>query len=261
MPPEIKESQTQLENAKAEERQKAAKIIRACRQAGLGDDLAETIIDEGHSYARALEIIQEKWAERDEKQPAPQAPAMPAVEITRDEVETKREAIADAIIHRQDPTHKVTDASKDFLHLSAMEVCRQLVDDAGFETRGRSKHEIIKRAFHSTSDFSNILENVASKRLQMGYESVPQVWREFMSETVLRDFKQTSITHLDEAPALQILGEGAEIKYGTMGDSKEVYQLATYAKGLSVTRQTIINDDLGALSKVSDKLWESSCSP
>jgi HK97 family phage prohead protease len=250
MPPEIKESQTQLENAKAEERQKAAKIIRACRQAELGDDLAEKIIDEGHSYSRALEIIQEKWAEKDQKAPAPETPTIDSVEITRDEKDTRREAMADAIIHRHDPKHKVTDASKEFMHMNALDICREISADAGFRTKGISPNEIIKRAFHSTGDFTAVLENVASKRLEMGYESVPQVWRRFMSETTLRDFKLTSIAHLDEAPNLELIGEGAEIKYGTMGDSKEVYQLGTYAKGLSVTRQTIINDDLGAFAKV-----------
>lgn len=243
-------TQTEMDRAIAEEREKAAKIIRACRQAGLGDELAEEIIDGGHSYARALEIVQEKWAEKSTAAPAPQPAAIESVSITRDEVETRREAIADAIIHRADPSHKVNESSRDFLHLSAMEICKEVVAKTGFDVRGRSKVDIIQRAFHATSDFANILENVASKRLQKGYESVPQVWREFMSETTLRDFKQTSIAHLGEAPALQELPEGGEITYGTMGDSKEVYQLATYARGMSVTRQTIINDDLGAFSKL-----------
>lgn len=250
---EKKDTQTQLDKVRAEEREKSAKIIRACRQAGLGDDLAEEIIDGGHSYSRALEIIQEKWAEKDQKDPSPEPAKIDSVEITRDEVETKRQAISDAIIHRHDPKFKLeNDKSKDYMHLSAFEVAKEIVSENGYNVKGVSKQEIIKRAFHSTSDFTNILENVASKRLQMGYESVPQVWREFMREGTLRDFKQTSIAHLDEAPALQELGEGAEIKYGTMGDSKEVYQLATYAKGVSVTRQTIINDDLGAFIKVNE---------
>jgi len=250
--PQAKEenTKTELENAKAQERQKAAKIIRACRQAGLGDDLAEEIIDQGHSYAKSLEIIQEKWAEKDTKAPQPDKATVESVEVTKDQTDKKRGLITDAIIHRQDPKHEGDIQGNQYLHLSAMEICKELVADAGFDVRGVSKHEIIKRAFHSTSDFTNILENVASKRLQRGYESVPQVWRSFMSETTLRDFKQTSIAHLDEAPALEQLGEGAEVKYGTMGDSKEVYQLATYAKGISVTRQNIINDDLGALGKV-----------
>lgn len=252
MPPvkEKETTQTELQKKLEEERQKAAKIIRACRQAGLGDEKAEEIIAEGHSYAKALEIIQEEWAKKDNTKAQPETTVTPEVEVTRDEIETKRNLITDAIIYRQDPSHEGDLQGNQYLHLSAMEIAKGLVEDAGHNVKGVSKHEIIKRAFHSTSDFTNILENVASKRLQKGYESVPQVWREFMSETTLRDFKQTSIAHLEEAPALQQLGEGAEIKYGTMGDSKEVYQLATYAKGLQVTRQTIINDDLGAFGKI-----------
>lgn len=249
---ENKETQTQLDKVRAEEREKSAKIIRACRQAGLTDELAEEIIDGGHSYARALEIVQEKWAEKDTKAPAPEAAPSGSVEITRDEKDVQNEAMADAIIHRFDPKHKIeNEKSNDFKNMTAFDICKEVCENNGFQTRGRNRQEIIKRAFHSTADFTNILENVASKRLQMGYESVPQVWRRFMSETTLRDFKQTSIAHLDEAPSLALLGEGAEIKYGTMGDSKEVYSLATYAKGISVTRQTIINDDLGAFMKVS----------
>lgn len=246
-----KETQTQIDRAVAEEREKNTKILRACRQAGLSDEVAEEIMDGGHDYARSLEIIQEKWASKEKTTPDPEPAQIDSVEVTRDEVETRNAAIADAIIHRQDPTHKMeNDKSKEFMHMSAIELAKEVVELNGGIVRGRSKHDIIKRAFHSTSDFTNILENVASKRLQRGYESVPQVWREFMSETTLRDFRQTSIVHLDEAPSLQELPEGGEIKFGTMGDSKEVYQLATYARGVSVTRETIINDDLGAFSKL-----------
>lgn len=247
-----KETQTEIDRQVAEAREKAAKIIRACRQANLGDELAEEIIAKGHSYEKALEIIQEKWADKDTGEPAPEPSTTGNVEITRDEWDTKREAITDAMIHRFDPSHEVNESSRDFMHLSAFEVVKEIVAQRGFDVRGVSKHDIIKRAFHSTGDFTNILENIASKRLQRAYESVPQVWRQFMRETTLRDFKQTSIAHLEEAPALLEIGEGAEVKYGTMGDSKEVYQLATYARGVSVTRQTIINDDLGAFMKVND---------
>lgn len=255
MPPvenQTEVTQTELDKARAEEREKSAKIIRACRQAGLDDKFAEEVIDGGHSYARSLELIQEKWAEKDTKTPQPEAAVVDGLEITTDEREKEREAIADAVVFRQDPNGVKEDKIKGNPHLglTAIEICRHVVEKAGISTRGMGRNEIIKRAFHSTSDFTNILENVASKRLEKGYESIPQVWREFMMEETLKDFKQTSIVHLDEAPALEALTEGGEIKYGTMGDSKEVWQLATYAKGISVTRETIINDDLNAFAKL-----------
>jgi HK97 family phage prohead protease len=249
--PDIKETKTSVTDAdkiRKEERQKAAKLIRATRQAGLDDSFAEDLIDKGYSYERCLEMIQEKWAEKD-KDPSPEQ-TKTDVEITVDERDTVREGITEAVLHRAAPAeYEITDKSRQFAHRSALEIAREVVERNGTRTNGMSVNEICKRAFHATSDFPAILENVASKRLQKAYESVPQVFKEFASEATLRDFKQTSIAHLDEAPALELLGEGAEIKYGTVGDSKEVYQLATYAKALSVTRQTIINDDLNAFAK------------
>jgi len=44
--------------------------------------------------------------------------------------------------------------------------------------------------------------------------------------------------------------EGGEFKYGKLGDDKEVYALATYGRIVSLTRQSIINDDLQALSRM-----------
>jgi hypothetical protein len=157
MPQEIKESKTQLENAKLRRDKKQQRSLELADKLSLGDDLAEKIIDEGHSYSRALEIIQEKWAERDQKHQPSETPSYDsAVEITRDdEVETRREAMADAIIHRHDPKHKVTDASKEFMHMNAMDICQTIGQQMQvLETKGRSKHEIIKRAFHSTGDFT-----------------------------------------------------------------------------------------------------------
>lgn len=53
-----------------------------------------------------------------------------------------------------------------------------------------------------------------------------------------------SVPNLDEIPA------GAEYKYGTVGDRGETIQLATYGKLISMNRQTIINDDLQAFTRI-----------
>jgi phage major head subunit gpT-like protein len=44
--------------------------------------------------------------------------------------------------------------------------------------------------------------------------------------------------------------DGGEYSYATVGERGEKVQLATYGKMFSITRQTIINDDLDAFSKI-----------
>lgn len=235
-----------------EEREKNAKIVRACRQAKLPDKYAEELVQSGKSLENCLMEIQEKWAESDKETPI-RSVSKTDVEVGEDnEVESRRAAIAEAILHRAAPQdHKMTDRAYKFSGLTAMEIVRKLLEINGVRVFGKSQDELIHRAFHSTSDFAAVLENVAGKRLQKAYESVPQIFKLFAEETTLRDFKASSVVHLGEAPALEELGDGGEITLGTMGDSKEVWQLATYAKGIAITRNTLINDDLGAFVKLS----------
>lgn len=239
------------EQIRAEERARNAKIIRAVRQAKLPATFAETLIASGKTYETCLEEIQAKWAEQDATAVRGSGSAT-TVEVTGefDEVSNRVQGAAEAILYRTAPAeHKLTERARPFAGRSAMDLARHILELNGIRTAGMGPNDIIHRAFHSTSDFTNILSDVAQKRLQKAYESVPQIFKKFATETTLPDFKNMNVVSLGEAAALELLPEGAEIKMGTIADSKEAYKLATYAKGLPVTRQAMLNDDLGAFSK------------
>ncbi|MCB5412353.1 Mu-like prophage major head subunit gpT family protein [Pseudogemmobacter faecipullorum] len=51
-------------------------------------------------------------------------------------------------------------------------------------------------------------------------------------------------------PMLKPVGEGGEIKWGKFGESGEQALISSYAVGLTISRQMIINDDLGAIDEV-----------
>jgi hypothetical protein len=55
-----------------------------------------------------------------------------------------------------------------------------------------------------------------------------------------------SRSRLSEAPSFLAVPDGAAITIATMSDSKEQYALGTFGRGVSFTRQMLINDDLGA---------------
>ena len=58
---------------------------------------------------------------------------------------------------------------------------------------------------------------------------------------------------LGQAPKLEKVLEGGEVKRGTMAEMKEQYSLATYAKIFGLSRQAMINDDLGAFGELAIK--------
>jgi hypothetical protein len=104
---------------------------------------------------------------------------------------------------------------------------------------------------HSTSDFPHILSNVINKRLRDVYlENEPSYMLWARRAPNAPDFKNIDVIQLSAMPDLQPLGESGEVKYGKITDGKESYFVTTVARGLAVTRQTMINDDLRALDRI-----------
>lgn len=166
-------------------------------------------------------------------------------------LQARMKGMEEIILHRANPGQvKINEGSRDFVGMSLLELARGLLEAGGNSTRGMSKMELVTRAFHSTSDFPNLLANVANKTLRKGYDESPRTFVPWAKQATLPDFKQVSRTILGEAPNLSQVLEDGEIKRGTIGDGAEKYQLATYAKILGISRQVIINDDLSAFTQI-----------
>jgi phage major head subunit gpT-like protein len=235
--------------AAAAERKRTSEIVELCRKAKLGDEVAQKMIDDGVSIDDARKAAIDELAKRDQE-----SATRSHVTVTsggQDEVETRREGVAEALLHRADPSkNKLGEKGRDYRGMSLLEIARELVAARGVRVKGLSKMEIAERGLHSTSDFPYILANVANKSLRAAYESAPQTFRPIVRQTFASDFKQIQRTQLGDAPQLVKVLEGGEITKGTVGESKEVYSLATYARQVAITRQTIINDDMDAFTRL-----------
>lgn len=131
------------------------------------------------------------------------------------------------------------------------ELARASLVERGVSVSGMDRKTVVGLAFtHSTSDFGNILQDVAHKSMLKGHEEAGEVFQQFTSTGVLTDFRASKRVDLTTFPNLDKVGEGSEYKYGKVGDRGEEIILATYGKLFSITRQAIINDDLSALTRV-----------
>ena len=106
----------------------------------------------------------------------------------------------------------------------------------------------------STISVPNILSNVANKFLFIGFKAVEDTWRQISVVKTLNDFKQTTTVGLTGDLTYDQLGKDGEIKHGTLGEIVYHNQAATYGRMLGITRQDIINDDLGALTLTPSRL-------
>lgn len=143
------------------------------------------------------------------------------------------------------------DSQNQFRGYTLSEMARASLESVGFKVVGMGKMEMIAAAFtHSTSDFTNLLANIANKSMLKGVEEAGETFQLITSKGVLNDFKPTKRVDLNVFPSLDKVAEGAEYKYASIGDRGETIVLATYGKLFSITRQAIINDDLEAFTKV-----------
>jgi hypothetical protein len=115
----------------------------------------------------------------------------------------------------------------------------------------------IEAAF-STVDIGGILSNVANKFLLDGFFSVERTWRNVCAVRNVSDFKTVTSYRLIGKDQYELVAPGGEIKHGTLGNETYSNRADTYGLMLSIDRRDVINDDLGAITTVPQKLGRGS---
>jgi hypothetical protein len=110
----------------------------------------------------------------------------------------------------------------------------------------------------STVDIGGILSNVANKFLLDGFFSVERTWRNVCAVRNVSDFKTVTSYRLIGKDQYELVAPGGEIKHGTLGNETYSNRADTYGLMLSIDRRDVINDDLGAITTVPQKLGRGS---
>lgn len=241
------------DQVRAEERERITAITGLVEQFKLDRSLADDLVKRNVSIADAREVILDKLAERDARGTGHSQLSMPAGGL--DATVTRREAIAEAVLHRAQPqSFQMTDRAREYRGMRLIDVARDCLETAGVRTRGMTPNEIAYQAtraagMQGTSDFPLILAAVAGKRLRQAYAMTPRTFQQWARGTTATDFKPMYPTQIGSFPALKAVMEGAEFSYGSIAEGRESYQLATYGRIVALTRQAIINDDLRAFDR------------
>ena len=141
--------------------------------------------------------------------------------------------------------------------MTLRELARASLVDRGVSVSGQNAMSMVGLAFtHSSSDFGQILIDVAHKSLLKGWETAAENFEQFTSRGTLTDFRAAKRVGLGDFGYLPQVGEGEEYTYGTIGDEGASVALATYGKLFNITRQAILNDDMHLLTKIPEKMGQ-----
>lgn len=264
---EKRAAEEKLRRESAEEERKRSLTIRTmARKVGLNDEtVVEDLIARGVSVSDASAALIDAVAERQNKdQPNTRSSQPTDVNGGQDVtvLNAKRSAMQNALLHRCDATVKLEDAGREFRGMRLVDMAREFVEMAGGNARGMTPQELARAALgcdrqavraagmHSTSDFPLLLGSTVNRTLRDAYANAPQTWRPLGRQTTVPDFRAVTRAALGDISALEAVKEHGEYKYGTLSEDGAPIKVAKFGKIIALTWETIVNDDLGALTRI-----------
>ena len=234
-----------ISQAREAEMQRATEIVSMCRDF---DEDSTSYIKEGKSVDEVRSIILNKIkAERT-------ALAAGNVQITGEaEADKIRAAAVDGLLLRANMISEkdANESANSFRSMSMRDLAVECLSRNGVSNAHRlTDDELFRRAVSPDSQFVSIIDNTVKKSMATAYKAAEPTFDKWCGVGSNSDFKETARYQLSEAGELLPLTQTGEIKFDEMKDSKATTKVLTYARGFGFTRQALINDDLGVLTKI-----------
>ena len=190
-----------------------------------------------------------------------------AVQIVRDETETRAAHLTDAFTFRlggadalrdeQGAVRQISAEARAFTDFTFAEMAATALGERRMPRTGRDREEVIRRAMHTTSDFPVIFESSINRVLARRYEQQKPTYREISVQRRFKDFRPHDQIRVGDFPMLKKVGQSGEIEFGSFGESKETVAVAPYAIQFAISRHMLVNDNIGAIDEVLSSYGES----
>jgi hypothetical protein len=112
----------------------------------------------------------------------------------------------------------------------------------------------ILAAAWATHSIGGILSSTVNKFLLAGFNGVESSWRSLSAVRSVNDFKTLTSYRLNGGFKFEKVANGGELKNASASDESRTISADTYGIMTSVTRTDLINDDLGALTAVPQRI-------
>ncbi len=235
--------ETQTRTAVELERKRIDDIMTACRTFGVD---AEEFIRSGISVEEANKKILQKLAEERKAS---------NVTVQMDESDKFRAAAIDGLAMRCGlAVEKPAAGADDFRGKRMLSLAAECLERGGMSNaRDLDENSLVREALTGTGQFAGILSNVANKSMAQSYQTAPTTFQIWTGRGSNSDFKNATRYRLSEAEELVKMTENGEFTNAEITEASVTTSVATYGRSFSITRQALINDDLGALSTIPAK--------
>ena len=237
-------TQADLQKAMEQERKRTSEITAMFRDFDV--EGADEAIVLGKSVEEAREMVMDQLRARNK-----------GVSVTMGEAESDkfRAAAQDAVLMAAGiPVAEPAPGANELRGYSMIEMAREsLRRECDTKANFGDNMEMARAAINSTSTFPAIMSNLANKSVMTGFNEAETTYQIWAGKGSNRDFKEAARVALSEAGNLELVPEGGQFQQDFLGEASARTKVATYGKLFSLTRQAIINDDLGLFSKIATK--------
>ena len=268
------EMKKSVDRALKEERARTKEIFAACTKLNIERSFAEKLIDSNAPLDVARTKIIERAANNELGQTTERATA---VKITESEDDKFYAAAHDGLVQRSyagcgsqrkpNESGQLAPGHEDFSHCSLSRIAERFVERMGVNTNRMTgkdiamvalghpatlnRFKIQREAYHSTGSFANLMLDAANKTLLAGYEESPYTWSMWARQAMsVPDFKNINRIRFSEMATPEMVPENHDYPESQMSDSKESYKVEKYGSVFTITWETVVNDDLDAISRI-----------
>ena len=274
VPAEDTEKKVEAEVARqlkaADDRRKT--IVAHCLVAKLERSFADALVDDP---SVTVEIAQERIIRKMASQPLGGAVEGSSFSVTESEHDKFMAQASAGLVQRcyqgQIKHQKAPDVqgAEHFRNLGLYRLAEACIRRMGVNPERHNKGDVVRIAmghqgtmdrfnirrsndvYHTSGSFSSLLLDAASKTLTASYVEAPYTWDQWVRQAQsVDDFKNINRISLGESPNLEVVPEGKDYPEGKVVDQRKSYKIEKYGKEFTVTWETVINDDLDALSRI-----------
>lgn len=250
-----------VEAAQSAERERVASVIAACKG---HDGIMAQAVKEGWTAERAeLACLKAEKADAERAKIEAERPAAPSVidlkaSAPKDAKTVAAAACMGAAMRDSAVEAQFKGVDLDAAHDLGVTRLSDVFAAFGYDYRPGNDASMSKalRAAFSNADIPNVLSNVAHKFALVGFGAVGEDWRKVSRAVPVTDFKAVKGVRLVMGGLLQPLAKGGELRHVDLSDEARTIQAATKGSIVGITREDLINDDLGVLAAIPERFGQ-----
>lgn len=251
-----------VEAAQTAERDRVASVIAACKG---HEDIMAQAVKEGWTAEKAelaclkAEKAEAEKAKKEAEIKAGRADAPSVIDLyaaaPRDARTVAAAACMGAAMSDKNIDAHFKGVDLDAAHDLGITRLSDIFAAFGFNYRPGDDAQTVKalRAAFSTANIPNVLSNVAHKFALTGFGEAGEYWRAVSRAVPVTDFKKVKGVRLVMSGLLKPLAKGGELKHVDLSDDARDVQAATKGSIVGITREDLINDDLGVLALIPER--------